>query len=223
MNFAGHALVAQWLFAEDLDRHSIGFAAMIPDFARMANARPIVPDHRAGAPTAVRRGVDLHHQSDAVFHPLPDVVALMRELGARLTALGVRRGPMLATSHIGIEIMLDDAWLRDEPAREFYLACLRADAPLAFSDRADELAWQRLLERLRAIGSAPEHASAAVVTERVGRTLHNRPKLSADARDLVLIERGLASMAFAVNSASARIRSTLLEGLRAAGATDRGI
>jgi hypothetical protein len=222
VNFAGHALVADWMNEPLGDRHAVGFAAMIPDFARMAQVRPLLfeqptaqlgGDQLGGAP-ALHRGIHLHHLADSVFHPLPEVVALMRELGARLTALGVRRGPMLATSHIAVEIMLDDAWLAEPGAREFYLACLVNAPAVEFAELEHKRLWSGLLQRLQRIGSSSQHASPEVVTERVGRTLHNRPKLAADERDLRLIERGVASMTTAVHAASARIRSALVHGLR---------
>src|SRR6185503_17388999 len=90
--------------------------AMLPDFATMSGARLA-----ESTDAAIAHGVDLHHKTDAAFHHLPPVLALMRELDHKLDAGGCARGPRRAVAHIGVELLLDGVLVDDVGYRESYL------------------------------------------------------------------------------------------------------
>ena len=101
MNFFGHAAVATWQAAAP--GRTLG--AMLPDFATMSGARLSTTTPSPDAEVA--SGIDLHHKTDGVFHQLPVVLGLMRELDERLAHGGCARGPRRAVAHIGVELLLD--------------------------------------------------------------------------------------------------------------------
>ena len=147
MNFFGHAAVATWSAPASGAAPAVVLGAMLPDFATMCGGR-IASAEDAG----VARGIDLHHTTDAVFHTLPVVTALMRELDERLAHGHCARGPRRAVAHIGVELLLDGV-LVDEPAyRAAYLSGLMHDPALQWRDPEDAPHFALLLDRLRAHG-----------------------------------------------------------------------
>ena len=123
MNYFGHAAIASWHVAPTApDSGATALGAMLPDFATMSGTRLADPTD-----AGVARGIDLHHETDAAFHPLPVVLALMRELDERLDAAGCARGPRRAVAHIGVELLLDGVLVEDETYRASYLAALAHD------------------------------------------------------------------------------------------------
>src|SRR5690606_22101883 len=113
--YFGHAAVASWAPAPGPDpgaQASGGrvLGAMLPDFATMSRARLA-----EASDVEVAGGIALHHETDRVFHHLPAVLALMRELDERLERAGCARGPRRAVAHIGVELLLDGV-LVDENA-----------------------------------------------------------------------------------------------------------
>src|SRR5882762_4814840 len=76
VNYFGHAAVASWSTPAE---PGVALGAMLPDFAVMCGGRIVSADE-----AAVADGIALHHDTDAAFHPLPAVTALMRELDGLL-------------------------------------------------------------------------------------------------------------------------------------------
>jgi acyl carrier protein phosphodiesterase len=190
MNFFGHAVIAGRIGAPDLlGDPGYALGAMLPDFAAMCGGQLV-----AAARPAQAAGVALHHRTDAVFHTLPSVVALMRELHAQLLAAGCQRGPARAGSHIGVELLLDGFLLDDEASCARYLAALAAPAAeLSWREPHTAPRFATLQRRLAEHGVPRDLRDAGAVTERLLRVLQRRPRLAATAQDAAILGRALAS------------------------------
>ncbi len=180
MNYFGHALVASWRAASP----PVVLGAMLPDFSSMCRAK-LAPVQAA----EIEAGLALHHATDAAFHDLPAVVGLMRELDARLAALGCARGPRRAVAHVGIELLLDGVLLDDAGGRAAYLAGVACATEVAWQD--DGARFAMLRDRLRAHGIPEDLRSPASITERLARVLAPRPLLRPSAEDLRAIRTAL--------------------------------
>lgn len=188
VNFFGHAAVATWsdLAAEDLGAVVLG--AMLPDFESMCGARVA-----STADQRVERGIALHHQTDAIFHRLPIVTGLMRELDALLEREACARGPRRAVAHIGMELLLDGALLDDDAYRAAYVQGLAHDAPLAWRAPDDDARFATLLARLRTRGVPEDLRSVDAVALRLQRILGPRPRLAPSLDDQRAIHRALTA------------------------------
>jgi hypothetical protein len=194
VNFLGHCFVASWRRGTGDDAAPYAFGSMIPDFTGMAGARLVSVDH---AQTA--EGVDLHHETDDVFHRSPIFTALMEETRADLEAKGVRRGTSLAVGHVGAELLLD-GWLlardreRGGEVGAFYEASLAAGEGLChrLRFRGDEgrERMRGLLGRLREYG-LDGHESVEVVLRRLERALGHRKRLRILPEDRDAVHEGL--------------------------------
>jgi acyl carrier protein phosphodiesterase len=187
MNFFGHAAVASW----SSPAPGTVLGAMLPDFATMVRARLADAEDRD-----VAAGIAHHHATDAAFHGMPAVLALMRELDERLAALGCARGPRRAVAHIGVELLLDGVLVDEAAYREAYAGGL---ARLV-----------TLLSRLRAHGVPDDLRRPHAITQRLHRMLAHRPLLAPAPADLVAIDRALVAYQPRVEAAA----DTVLRGLR---------
>lgn len=152
-----------------------------------------------------------------MFHRLPVVVALMRELDERLERAGCARGPRRAVAHIGVELLLDGVLVGDTAYRESYLAGLAHDAAgVRWRDPGDDARFAVLLARLRSYGVPDDLRRADDIAARLQRMLAHRPLLAPSASDLVAIRSSLAAHQPRVEVAA----DTVLRALRA-GLTDR--
>lgn len=203
VNFFGHAAVASW----SSDEAGVALGAMLPDFESMSGARV------ASAPdAAVAAGIALHHATDAAFHRLPAVTALMRELDERLAARGCARGPRRAVAHIGVELLLDGILVGEAAYRAAYTHALALDADLVWRDPGDPLRFVGLLERLRAYGVPDDLRRPDAIAQRLARMLARRPLLAPSAGDLRAIRAALAEHQAHVEAAA----DSVLRGTRAA-------
>jgi hypothetical protein len=203
VNFFGHAAVASW----SSDDPGVALGAMLPDFETMTRTRLA----RAEDP-AVTAGIELHHATDAAFHRLPAVTALMRELDGHLVARGCARGPRRAVAHIGVELLLDGV-LVDEPRyRGAYTRALARDAELSWREPGDALRFAGLLARLRAYGVPDDLRRPEAVAQRLARILAPRPLLAPSPGDLRAIRAALDAHRPRVEAAA----ETVLRGTRAA-------
>jgi len=206
MNFFGHAAVASWA------RHTAGtpgvvLGAMLPDFATMCGGRI------EGADDAeVTAGIALHHATDGVFHQLPVVTGLMRELDDHLVHGQCARGPRRAVAHIGVELLLDGT-LTDDPAyRATYLSGLWHQPVLRWRDPATGPRFEQLLERLRAYGVPEDLRQPASIVTRLQRILAHRPLLAPSPEDLRAIGTALVAFKPRVDVAA----ETVMRAMRAA-------
>ncbi len=182
MNYFGHALVASWRAASP----PVVLGAMLPDFSSMCGAKLAVEQD-----PEIVAGLELHHATDAAFHDLPAVVGLMRELDARLAALGCARGPRRAVAHVGIELLLDGVLLDYAGGCDAYLAGVACETEVAWTpDGASRFAMLR--DRLRTYGLPEDLRSPASITERLARVLAPRPLLRPSAEDLRAIKTALS-------------------------------
>jgi len=189
VNFFGHAAIAS---VDPRPEAATTLGAMLPDFATMCGVRLIAHEPDAAPTDALRRGIALHHATDAVFHAAPPVVALMRELDERLAGLGCARGPRRATAHIGVELLLDGVWVDDAGFGEAYLAALAHDAAdIPWRDDAAPPRFAVLRARLRGHGVPFDLRKPSAITQRLQRILGHRPLLAPSASDLTAIERAL--------------------------------
>lgn len=203
VNFFGHAAVASW--TSDLPGVALG--SMLPDFATMSGARVAsTPDE------ALARGIDLHHATDAIFHALPAVTGLMRELDDRLDRLGCARGPRRAVAHIGVELLLDGVLVEEAAYRASYTAALAYESAITWREAGDDERFAWLLGRLRAHGVPDDLQRTDAITLRLARMLQHRPLLRPSPDDLVAIRRALDDHQARVEVAA----DTVLRGLRAA-------
>jgi hypothetical protein len=171
VNFFGHAAVASWYVAPPA-RGPVALGAMLPDFQSMSGARTIQVDD-----PEVARGVELHHRTDGVFHRLPVVTGLMRDLHDRLRTAGVSRGPARAASHAGMELLLDGVLVETAEHRDAYLEALAIDPVPATFDAPERMSF--VLARLRAHGVPFDLRRADSVTSRIVRMTADRPLLAA--------------------------------------------
>lgn len=203
MNFFGHAAVASW----QQGRGGLPLGAMLPDFSTMCRARI------TGTPDVdVAAGIDLHHATDAAFHTLAPVTALMRELDQRLERAGCARGPRRAVAHVGVELLLDGVLVDSEDYREAYVLGLEYDAELSWRDPGDDLRFAALLARLRAHGVPDDLRRPEAITFRLSRMLGHRPLLAPSPSDLAVITVALIEHKPRVEVAV----DTVLRALRAA-------
>jgi len=209
VNFFGHAAVASWYVASPaLAPTALG--AMLPDFQTMSGARTTaVADADLGA------GVDLHHRTDGVFHRLPVVTGLMRELYDRLHAAGVSRGPARAASHAGMELLLDGVLVDSAAHRDAYLEALAIDPVPATFDAPDRMAF--VLGRLRQHGVPFDLRRADAVTSRIVRMTAGRPLLAAKGDEPDKMRRVFAGFRDRIEVAAPAV----VIALRAAMAQDR--
>lgn len=174
MNFVGHAIAARW---EDSDpRHGAG--AMLPDLARMCGvATPPATD------AVVVAGVRCHHRVDAAFHDAECFLALMRQARAWLADAGVPRPCALATAHVGVELLLDGAFMRTAERVEAFTAaaagaCELTEGALTWPDPPSRARFGMLCARLPELAGG--YGSPEVVGDRVVRILSRRPRLAPD-------------------------------------------
>jgi hypothetical protein len=203
VNYFGHAAVASWSDTAP----GVVLGAMLPDFATMCGGRL-----EGAEDEAVARGIALHHTTDAVFHRLPAVVALMRELEALLDEAGCARGPRLAVAHIGVELLLDGALL-DEPAyRAAYVDGLGHDTVVRWRSPDGPARFAILIERLRVRGVPDDLRRPEAITARLQRILAHRPLLAPSPADLRAIGGALTAYQPRVEVAA----ETIVRAMRAA-------
>jgi len=207
VNFFGHAAVASW----SAPAPGVVLGAMLPDFATMCGGRIASADH-----DDVTRGIAFHHTTDAVFHRLAVVTALMRELDELLVHGGCARGPRRAVAHIGVELLLDGL-LTDEPAyRAAYTDGLAHDPALRWAAPDTAPRFAIVLEQLRAHGVPDDLRRPEAIATRIHRILAHRPLLAASADDLRAIRGALTAFRPRVEIAADAILRGVRAGLDAA-------
>lgn len=211
MNYFGHAAVASWQTTGDA-LAGVALGAMLPDFGVMCSARIA-----SGGTVHVDAGIALHHATDAVFHHAPAVTALFRDTEARLEARGVRRGPMRAAAHVGVELLLDGVLLDDARHRDAYTAGLAHDpAPLVWREDGDAARFATLLARLRGYGVPDDLRRPRAAAERIFRMLAGRRLLAPDATERAAIADVLENVAPRIAVAAPTVIRQVAAGLQQA-------
>ena len=205
MNFFGHAAIASTRSAAP----GVVLGAMLPDFATMCR----MPIARAGiVDRDVTAGIALHHATDAAFHGLPETLASMRALDARLAHGGCARGPRRAVAHVGVELLLDGVLVADASHRASYLAGLAYQAVIQWHEPADASRLAALITRLRTHGVPDDLRQPETIVTRLTRMLAHRPLLAPSPADLIAIRTALIAHQADVEQAADRIwRGTLAQ------------
>lgn len=210
MNYFGHAAVASWQATEDA-LAGVAFGAMLPDFSVMCGARVA-----SGGTAHVDAGIALHHATDAVFHHAPAVSALFRDAEGRLAERGVRRGPMRAAAHVGVELLLDGVLLDDARHRAAYTAAMGHDAAmLVWREEGDPARFATFLARLRGYGLPEDLRRPRAAAERIFRMLAGRKLLAPEANERTAIADVLEELAPRVAVAASTVIRQVEAGLLA--------
>jgi hypothetical protein len=220
VNYFGHAAVASWSSAGGAGDAlgALVLGAMLPDFESMCGERVA---HAGDA--GVERGIALHHATDGVFHALPVVTGLMRELDARLAAAACARGPRRAVAHIGVELLLDGVLVREPAYRAAFLAGIACEPAPAITWRDDAAAaaarFAQLIARLRGYGVPDDLQRPEAIAQRVQRILAHRPLLAPSADDLRAIRGALIAFQPRIEVAAEAILRGVRAGLEARAAS----
>jgi acyl carrier protein phosphodiesterase len=192
MNFFGHATVASMRSEEP--RFLLG--AMLPDFGSMAMTRlPAVLDPE------LARGVELHHETDRLFHAAP---AFRVACASALTVLepqGVARATARAVGHVGSELLLDGLLSFDERARAAYGRSLRfaldehVEHRIDWKSAADAARLRTLFMRLDTAPLPEGYRDLDFVCDRLEYILARRPRLAMQPDDRVPVRAWLADAA----------------------------
>ncbi len=219
MNVGGHIAVAERLS----DDPTVWLGAALPDLATIGRFRLLGSTHHPG----IRSGIALHHRTDDAFHASPWFRDLQAGLHAALTERhGLARGPARAVAHVGPELLLDGALLRD---RRLHLATDSAMASIGPNQEAlgglvtrDHSDWARHLRDVASWPRPVDHDDPAAVARRLERILRRRPRLALDPNDIVIIEHELAAVADHINQTATRLADDLADQIGAVWeATDR--
>lgn len=203
MNYFGHAAIASW----QNKRGGFPLGAMLPDFSTMCGARV------SGTPDGeVAEGIALHHVTDKVFHTLPVVTGLMRELDEKLARGGCAKGPRRAVAHIGVELLLDGVLVDKPEYREAYQLGVEYDAQIDWRDEGDHVRYWAFIQRMRARGAPDDLKQPEAIAFRLERMLERRPLLKPSPSDNAVIVVALVEHKPRVEVAA----QTVMRALRAA-------
>lgn len=212
MNFFGHAALAASHFTErqpplgaDL-LPTVCLGAMLPDFIGMLRlGRPTIHD------AALATGVAFHHGTDEAFHDLPAFQRLSRQAFAWLSEQQLPRGPARAVAHMGIEMLLDEVMADEPSARNAYRAAL--EVPLAtlldFATPVDAERMAGLQQALLTRSASQLRPPAALVAERIRRSLAGRPRLATDDAGQALLGSWVTATRPLVTAEAPEVLATL--------------
>jgi len=212
MNFFGHAAVAASHFTEHAPGLDAGalptvcLGAMLPDFIGMLGlARPTVRD------AALATGVAFHHGTDEAFHDLPSFLRLSRQAFAWLSQQHLPRGPARAVAHMGIEMLLDEVMAEDASARSAYRAALQVSLPplLELASPGDGERLARMQAALLTRSASQLRPPAALVAERIRRSLAGRPRLATDDAGEALLGEWVTATRPLVSAEAPEVLATL--------------
>jgi GNAT superfamily N-acetyltransferase len=167
---------------------------MLPDLAVIASVK--LSDVPSSDPE-LTVGVALHHRTDAIFHDLPLVRGLMRDLTGRLLHYQCSRGAARVVGHIGMELLLDAELLTGLADCEAFVAAL--EHPLVIDDvfvesingRVDASPIFAVLQRFRSHGVPRDLLQTDKIVYRLNRMLAHRPRLAPSQSDIAIITRAL--------------------------------
>jgi acyl carrier protein phosphodiesterase len=180
MNFFGHALIAQRDEAtRGPTRAEFVLGSMLPDFASMLRTRP-----PAATLDTLRAGISFHHRTDDAFHGSQSFLDFSRQASSFLGDRGVSRGTARAVGHVGVELLLDAAFAREEHANHAYLSAVacasseRVRNGIHWQTKDDHERFQQLCQNLWRRGPFQENPGSELVVERLRNILADRPRLA---------------------------------------------
>lgn len=165
----------------------------LPDLATIGGFRLLGSTDHA----AVSAGIDLHHRTDDLFHRHRWFSSRNRDLTGALTEAGVDRGPAMACSHVGIELLLDGRLTAETDIRAAYdvafraISFLRAEL-LTLVPPARRSEWSAFLHRLADRTEPPDYADPHRVAIRLHRILTRRPRLALPEAQIEIVAIALA-------------------------------
>ena len=205
MNFFGHAVVAG--FSDQEPRFVLG--AMLPDFAGMVGARVrVVHD------PMLKAGIEHHHRTDAAFHSSPVFVTFMHDTMQALEAVGLARGPARATSHVGIELLLDGLFAHEATRVVHYKRALNVATHMDDLNSIQGLVGiGQLVQRLLSAPIPDGYRDVNFVVQRVQTILSPRPRLRWDTTFAHAVHRVMATAQEKLRAQEARLLIYLREQL----------
>jgi len=210
MNFFGHALTAQRSeAARGAVRAEFVLGAMLPDFASMLRTRP-----PGASQDALRAGLAFHHATDDAFHGAQSFVEFSREASSFLLGRGLPRGSARAVAHVGVELVLDGAFvLLESAANEAYLSAIdcalteRVASTIHWPSLDAGVRFERLCLTLKTRGAFPSHTPAELLAERLRAILAGRPRLAMDEAGQSVVREWLVTARPAIVSGAAQLLS----------------
>ena len=182
MNFLGHALIAQRDEAtRGRVRAEFVLGAMVPDFASMLRTRP-----PSASLDAIEAGLALHHRTDDAFHSCRSFLEFSREASRFLQDRGVPRGTARAVAHVGVELLLDAAFVGEMGVNEAYLSAVdcalteRVQGHIHWHASDARARFEHLCHNLRTRGPLQRHPPPELVAARLRSILADRPRLAMD-------------------------------------------
>jgi hypothetical protein len=174
VNFVGHIAVGA---AGDGDGEFLVGTA-VPDFASMARTRL-----RAAAPGALADGITLHHATDRAFHADEWFLTLERDLRAGLLADGLPDGGARACAHVGVELLLDGALVREHAVHEAVGRVYEgigapSDAVVDLATPTERARWHEHLVGISQRLDPASYGDAEAVARRLHTITARRPRLT---------------------------------------------
>jgi hypothetical protein len=192
VNFFGHAWVASWFSASD----PFVLGAMLPDFASVLGVAP-----PTSSDPELSAGIDLHHQTDHVFHETAVFQGLEQRARSALAGVGVSKGARRALAHVGVEFLIDAELVRRAPAwRGFALALrygssARCGAELTWRQRAPGDTSQRLSRLCSRLAAVETPSDSTRIAARLVAALSGRPRLQLQVEEVPFVEAWLVECA----------------------------
>ena len=216
MNAGGHIAVVA-LLAERSGRKVDGaqlLGAALPDLAAMGRFRLVGKTDDE----AVTRGIALHHRTDELFHRHAWFRDRNRSLTAMLSEAGLGRGPSMACSHVGIELLLDGELLKSEMVTAATTAAFdaieeRSGDLLALVEEPHRARWRMHLQRLSDHRLPIDYHDPQAVAARLHRILASRPRLRLPEHQVPVVARSLEGRKAAIDATAADLVDDLSEAL----------
>lgn len=216
MNFVGHIATGVAVDGSRADTEFL-LGTALPDFAAMARLR--LERTSTVNVGSLQAGMQLHHDTDAVFHRQGWFLDLEHDVLGDLTAAGVPRGAALACAHVGVELLLDGELLRTRETADAVGDVYRSMSapPAAALDvvpPARRVQWSEHLagiaERLDPFG----YADPQSVAQRLHRITSSRPRLAFGPEHLATIAVLLAAVQPQIAASAPEILSRVAAAVR---------
>ncbi|MEX2100552.1 MAG: hypothetical protein WEB19_03980 [Acidimicrobiia bacterium] len=210
MNFVGH--IATGLAIDDASGTTFLLGTALPDFAAMVRLRLDRTDGELGL------GMQLHHDTDAVFHRQGWFLEHEHELLADLVASGVPRGGALACAHVGVELLPDGEQLREPAAATAVVDVYAAmeHPPEIAIEVVPPDARDRWREHLSGIARRLDpflYRDPSSVAQRLHRITSSRPRLAFDIGHVPTITEHLARVQPRIGQSAAEVLAEVARAL----------
>jgi hypothetical protein len=180
LNFVAHIAIGVRLGYDD---PAVLVGTALPDFAGMARLT------LRTASGAVADGIAVHHTTDRVFHADDWFLDLQTELRASFRDDGLPEGAARACAHVGPELLLDGALVRDVGVRDalaqvYDRLASPSDAIVELVDVTERARWGAFLARVADRVDPCGYEDAGVVAKRLHAVTARRPRLAFAACQL---------------------------------------